>query len=70
MSQKKEKLRWQWVADADAVRPLFLLFPSTTDSAKYQRLVETERLYYKTVRDYEDEIKKNEKLLARAGGAA
>ena len=29
--------------------------------------METERLYYKTVRDYEDEIKKNEKLQAKLG---
>lgn len=38
-----------------------------TLSEKYLKLVETERLYYKTVRDYEDEIKKNEKLQAKLG---
>jgi hypothetical protein len=47
------------------VRCKSTLSSATSHSEKYLRLLETDRLYHKTVRDYEDEIQKNEKLQAK-----
>ncbi len=39
-------------------------------SDKHIQLVERERTYYKTAKEFEDECKRNELLLAKLGGGA